>query len=175
MSSSRLSKRTKTTFNGLGITEERITVSCRQLKTERTRLQKNKWRHIMGRFTIYVLHQILLEWSYYGEWDGWSVVHVLGRSEMHTIFWLDNLKGDLTLKRTWMKWISVTKRRDYWWQKILTEDNCITCRLNSGNACYHSVQNLLSSRLLSKNIKIRIYKTIILPVVLYCCETWSLT
>jgi hypothetical protein len=40
-------------------------------------------------------------------------------------------------------------------------------RLNSGNACYHSVQNLLSSRLLSKNIKIRIYKTIILPVVLY--------
>jgi hypothetical protein len=45
----------------------------------------------------------------------------------------------------------------------------------SGNACYHSVQNLLSSRLLSKNIKIRIYKTIILPVVLYGCETWSLT
>jgi hypothetical protein len=44
-------------------------------------------------------------------------------------------------------------------------------RLNSGNACYHSVQNLLSSPLLSKNIKIRIYKTIILPVVLYGCET----
>jgi hypothetical protein len=48
-------------------------------------------------------------------------------------------------------------------------------RLNSGNACYNSVQNLLSSRLLSKNLKIRIYKTIILPVVLYECETWSLT
>jgi hypothetical protein len=47
--------------------------------------------------------------------------------------------------------------------------------LNSSNACYHSVQNLLSLRLLSKNIKIRIYKTIILPVVLYGCETWSLT
>jgi hypothetical protein len=47
--------------------------------------------------------------------------------------------------------------------------------LNSGNACYHSVQNLLSSRLLSKHLKIRIYKTIILPVVLYGCETWSLT
>jgi hypothetical protein len=47
--------------------------------------------------------------------------------------------------------------------------------LNLVNACYHSVQNLLSSRLLSKNIKIRIYKTIILPVVLYWCETWSLT
>jgi hypothetical protein len=48
-------------------------------------------------------------------------------------------------------------------------------RLNSGNACYHLVQNLQSSRLLSKNLKIRICKTIILPVVLYGCETWSLT
>jgi hypothetical protein len=48
-------------------------------------------------------------------------------------------------------------------------------RFNSTNACYHSVQNLLSSRLLSKNLKIRIYKTIVLPVVLYGCETWSLT
>jgi hypothetical protein len=47
--------------------------------------------------------------------------------------------------------------------------------LNSGNGCYRSVQNFLSSRLLSKNLKIRIYKTIILPVVLYGCETWSLT
>jgi len=44
-----------------------------------------------------------------------------------------------------------------------------------GNACYHSVQNLLSSKLLSKNLKIKIYRTIILPVVLYGCETWSLT
>jgi hypothetical protein len=48
-------------------------------------------------------------------------------------------------------------------------------RLNSGNACYHLVQNLLSTCLLSKNIKIRIYKTITVPVVLYGCETWSLT
>jgi len=39
----------------------------------------------------------------------------------------------------------------------------------------NSVQNLLSSSLLSKNLKIKIYKTIILPVVLYGCETWSLT
>ena len=45
----------------------------------------------------------------------------------------------------------------------------------SGNACYHLVQNLLSSRLLSKNLKIKIHRTIILPVVLYGCETWSLT
>jgi hypothetical protein len=37
------------------------------------------------------------------------------------------------------------------------------------------VQSLLSSRLLSRNVKVKIYKTIILPVVLYGCETWSLT
>ena len=37
------------------------------------------------------------------------------------------------------------------------------------------MQNLLSSRLLSKNLKIKIYRTIILPVVSYGCETWSLT
>jgi len=37
------------------------------------------------------------------------------------------------------------------------------------------VQNLLSSRLLSKNLKIKVYRDIILPVVLYGCETWSLT
>jgi hypothetical protein len=48
-------------------------------------------------------------------------------------------------------------------------------RLNSSNACYHSVQNLLSSHLLSRNIKIRIYKSIILPVVLYGSGTFSLT
>jgi len=40
---------------------------------------------------------------------------------------------------------------------------------------YHSVQNLLSSRLLSKNLKINLYRTVILPVALYGCETWSLT
>ena len=51
----------------------------------------------------------------------------------------------------------------------------IKSRLRSGNTCYHSVQNLLSSRLLSKNLKIKINRTIILPVVLYGCETWSLT
>jgi hypothetical protein len=58
-------------------------------------------------------------------------------------------------------------------QNLIQEE--IKRRLNSGNACYYSVQNLLSSRLLSKNLKIRIYKTIILPVVLYGCETWYLT
>jgi hypothetical protein len=63
--------------------------------------------------------------------------------------------------------------------KNLTNQNSILeeikSRLRSGNACYHSVQNLLSSRLLSKNLKTKIYRTIIVPVVLYGCETWSLT
>ena len=63
--------------------------------------------------------------------------------------------------------------------KTLTNQNFIQeeikSRLNSGNACYHSMQNLLSSSLLSNNIKIKIYRTIILPVVFYGCETWSLT
>ena len=61
----------------------------------------------------------------------------------------------------------------------LTHQNSIAeeikSRWKSGNACYHSVQKLLSSRLLTKNLKIKIYRTIILPVVSYGCETWSLT
>ncbi|KAJ4431527.1 hypothetical protein ANN_20125 [Periplaneta americana] len=48
-------------------------------------------------------------------------------------------------------------------------------RINMGNACYYSVEKLLSSNLLSKNLKVRIYKIVILPVVLYGCETWTLT
>jgi hypothetical protein len=45
-------------------------------------------------------------------------------------------------------------------------------RLKSGNAYYHSVQDLLFSNLLSKNIKIKIYRNEISLVVLYGCETW---
>jgi hypothetical protein len=56
-------------------------------------------------------------------------------------------------------------------QNLIQEE--IKRRLNSGNACFHSVQNLLSSCVLSKNLKIEIYKTIIFPVVLYGCETWE--
>jgi hypothetical protein len=60
----------------------------------------------------------------------------------------------------------------------LMDQNCIheeiRSRLNSENACYHAVQNLLSSSLLSRNVKIKLYKIVILPVVLYGCETWSL-
>jgi hypothetical protein len=60
----------------------------------------------------------------------------------------------------------------------LTDKNCmqeeIKSRLNLGNAWYHLVQSLLSSRL-SRNVRVKIHKIIILPVVLYGCETWSLT
>ena len=51
----------------------------------------------------------------------------------------------------------------------------IKSRLKSGNARYYSVQSLLSSSLLSKNIKIKIYRTIILPVILFGRATWLLT
>ena len=58
------------------------------------------------------------------------------------------------------------------WYNMLDE---IQRRLKSRTAFYHSVQNLLSSSLLSKNIKIKIHTITILPVVLYECETWLLT
>jgi hypothetical protein len=58
-------------------------------------------------------------------------------------------------------------------QNLIQEE--IKRRLNSGNACYHSVQNLLPSQFLPKNLKITIHKTVILPAALYGCETWSLT
>jgi hypothetical protein len=55
----------------------------------------------------------------------------------------------------------------------ITDQNCmheeIKSRLNSGNACYHSVQGLSSSPPLSRNVKVDICKTIILTVVLYGC------
>jgi len=63
--------------------------------------------------------------------------------------------------------------------KPLTHQNSIQeeikSSLKSSSACYQSVQNLLSSSLLSKNLKIKIYRIIVLPVVLYGCKTWSLT
>jgi hypothetical protein len=62
---------------------------------------------------------------------------------------------------------------------ILTHHKAMQEKIKSGlqaeNACYHSVQNLLSSSLLSKHVTIKINITIFLPVVLYGCETWSLT
>jgi hypothetical protein len=51
----------------------------------------------------------------------------------------------------------------------------IKSRMKLGNACSLSVQDLWSSSLLSKNTKIEVYRAIVLPVVLYGCETWSRT
>jgi hypothetical protein len=57
----------------------------------------------------------------------------------------------------------------------LTVQNCmhkeIKSRLNLGNSCYHVVQSLLSSCLLSTDLKVKIHKTIIISVVWYECET----
>jgi hypothetical protein len=65
-----------------------------------------------------------------------------------------------------------------WWRWAVTNKNCfhqeITGRLNVGKACYHSFQNISSSHLISENLMIKIYKIIILPVVLYWCEPWPL-
>ena len=61
------------------------------------------------------------------------------------------------------------------YQKNADIPSCVKSRLKLANACYYSVQNLLSSSLLSKKLNIKIYRTILLPVVLYGCETWSLT
>jgi hypothetical protein len=51
----------------------------------------------------------------------------------------------------------------------------IKMRLKSGNACDHSMQNILPSSLLPKSIKIKLYRNMFIPVVLYRCESWSLT
>jgi len=75
---------------------------------------------------------------------------------------------------------NIHKARCFLWRQntTLTNKNSIQeeikSRLKLGSACYYLVQNLLSSSLLSKKLKIKIYQTIILPIVLYGSETWSL-
>jgi hypothetical protein len=58
-------------------------------------------------------------------------------------------------------------------QNVINEE--IKNTVDSGNAFNHPFQNILSIHLLSKKVKIKIYEIIILPVVLYGCETWYLT
>jgi hypothetical protein len=75
-------------------------------------------------------------------------------------------------------WFEIVEYFKYFGTTLTNQNSIheeIKRRLKSGNAFYHFVQNLLSSSLLSKNIKIKIYRTIILPVILYGCESWSLT
>ena len=91
-----------------------------------------------------------------------SIIHLVLLMDLHCVFCKVGSK-------LFFKYL-VTTLTD---QNSIQEE--IKSRLKLGNACYHSVQNLSSSRLLSKNLKIKIYRTIILPVILYGCETWSLT
>jgi hypothetical protein len=67
------------------------------------------------------------------------------------------------------RYLGATLTEQHWMHKE------INSRLNLGDACYNLFQSLLSSHLLSRNFKVKIHKTVILPVVLYGCETWSLT
>jgi hypothetical protein len=80
-----------------------------------------------------------------------------------------NMKNDNTLfeRVEEFKYLGTTLPN----QNFIEEE--IKSKLKSRNACYHSVHYLLSSSLLSKNLKIRIYRTIILPIVLYGSESWS--
>ncbi|KAJ4436270.1 hypothetical protein ANN_18901 [Periplaneta americana] len=77
--------------------------------------------------------------------------------------------GDLSFKEVEkLKYLGATVTNINYTRKEIKQ------RINMGNA-YYSVEKLLSSSLLPKNLKVRIYKTVILPVVLYGCETWTLT
>jgi hypothetical protein len=58
-------------------------------------------------------------------------------------------------------------------QNYINEE--IKSRFKSRNTCHYSVRNLLSFSLISKNVIIKTYRNINLPIVLYGCETWSLT
>ncbi|KAJ4434303.1 hypothetical protein ANN_22857 [Periplaneta americana] len=119
--------------------------------------------------------------------------------------WEDNIKMDLRDVGYYVReWINLAQDRDQWRAYVRAAMNLrvlympyvkvekfkylgatvtnindtrdeIKHRINMGIACYYSVEKLLSSSLLSKNLKVRIYKTVILPLVLYGCETWILT
>ncbi|KAJ4435468.1 hypothetical protein ANN_18084, partial [Periplaneta americana] len=111
--------------------------------------------------------------------------------------WEDNIKMDLReVGYNGREWFNLAQDRDRWWAYVRAEMNLrvekfkylgatvtnindtreeIKHRINMEKACYYSVEQLLSSSLLSKILKVRIYKTVILPVVLYGCETWTLT
>jgi hypothetical protein len=51
----------------------------------------------------------------------------------------------------------------------------IHARIISGNKCYYSYGKLMKSRVLNRNLKLKIYKSLIRPVVTYGCEAWTLT
>jgi hypothetical protein len=64
----------------------------------------------------------------------------------------------------------------YLWTTLTNENdirNEVKSIINSGNDCCYSVQNTLSSPLISKSLRIKVYETVIFPLVLYGCESWS--
>jgi hypothetical protein len=86
----------------------------------------------------------------------------------------------MTCHNTKIDNISFEREEDFkYLGTTLTYQNSIEKAIKSGlklrNACYHSVQNVLSSSLLSKSNKFKIYRIIILLVISYGCENWSLT
>ena len=89
------------------------------------------------------------------------------------------LMNCLCIQFTWV-WSELTFRNevayDLQYHAVRMKMHVINskCRLKVGYSCYYSVQTLLYSRLLSRNLKTKIHKTIILRVVLYGCETLSL-
>jgi hypothetical protein len=89
--------------------------------------------------------------------------------------WQDDVESDL--KNMKMKGWNEKMRDGEQWRLVAVKVKAHPGLVWKGkeNACYHSVQNLLSSRLLQKNVEVRLYKTIVLPVILYGCETWSLS
>jgi hypothetical protein len=83
--------------------------------------------------------------------------------------WDTNISNRLFENVSQFKYLGMPVTNQNWIQDEIKK------RLNSSNSCYHSIQTLLSSCLLMEKAKIKICKTIILPVILYGCETWSLT
>jgi hypothetical protein len=84
----------------------------------------------------------------------------------------------ILLQHSAYRQVKIIQSHAVWVSSIMNQNPIqeeIKSKLMSGNACCHSVKNLLSSNLMSKNIKLKIHRTIILPVILFGCETWSLT
>jgi hypothetical protein len=85
--------------------------------------------------------------------------------------WCHNIKTDNNS-------FEIVENFKYLWTTLTNQNYIqeeIKNRQKSGNACYHSVRNLLSSSLQSKNVKIKIYRNVMLPVVCHGCEIWSLS